>query len=75
MDKECGVDVSLPKIPVKLAAPARRALANAGLDTLEKLARKRESDVAELHGIGPNALKDLKKAMKAQGLTFAAEKK
>jgi predicted Fe-Mo cluster-binding NifX family protein len=55
----------------KLAAPARRALASAGLTSLDKLARAREADVMALHGMGPNALATLKAAMKARGLAFA----
>jgi predicted Fe-Mo cluster-binding NifX family protein len=55
----------------KLAAPARRALASAGLTSLDKLARAREADVMALHGMGPNALATLKTAMKARGLAFA----
>lgn len=74
MPKECGKQVDLPGIPVKLAAPARRALANAGITTLKQLARKRESEVKALHGMGPNAIKALKQALKDAGLSFAAEK-
>lgn len=54
----------------KLAAPARRALAGAGLDTLARLARKTENEVAALHGMGPNALATLRAALKAKGLGF-----
>jgi hypothetical protein len=54
----------------KLAAPAQRALAGAGLDSLAKLAGKREAEVAALHGMGPNALATLKTALKAKGLGF-----
>lgn len=55
----------------KLAAPAQRALAGAGLTSLAKLSKKREADVAALHGMGPNALGKLKDALKAAGLSFA----
>ena len=54
----------------KLAAPARRALAGAGLESLAQVAKQREADVAALHGMGPNAMKVLKAAMKAKGLGF-----
>jgi len=57
-------------LPDKLSAPARRALDGAGLTSLEKLAKKREADVAALHGMGPKALGLLKGAMKKQGLKF-----
>ena len=54
----------------KLAAPARRALAGAGLSSLARLAKQREADVAALHGMGPNAMATLKTALKAKGLGF-----
>jgi len=54
----------------KLAAPARRALAGAGLVSLAQVAKQREADVAALHGIGPNAMATLKAAMRAKGLGF-----
>ena len=55
----------------KLAAPARRALDGAGIYRLEQLAKVREADIAQLHGIGPNALKQLRRALAANGLSFA----
>lgn len=54
----------------KLAAPAERALENAGIKSLEQLSEKSENEVKNLHGIGPNALKKLKAAMKKLGLQF-----
>ena len=54
----------------KLAAPAQRALAGAGIANLSQLARKTEVEVASLHGMGPNALGKLKDALKAIGLSF-----
>ena len=54
----------------KLSAPAVRALTGAGITRLAQIAKKRESEIAELHGIGPNALKSLKDAMAARGLSF-----
>jgi hypothetical protein len=55
----------------KLAAPARRALKGAGLDSLVKISRATEAEVMALHGMGPNAMKTLKAAMRAAGLSFA----
>jgi len=54
-----------------LPAPARRALATAGYTTLEQLAEVRERDVAGLHGMGPNALEKLRRALAEHGLSFA----
>jgi len=59
----------------KLAAPARRALAGAGIQRLEQLTRLSEEDLKQLHGIGPNALKQLHQALRAKGLSFAKEKR
>ena len=57
----------------QLAAPARRALAEAGYTRLEDLTQLTDRQVRQLHGIGPKALSILRSAMKAQGLSFASE--
>lgn len=61
---------AVPDLP-KLAAPAMRALSGAGLDSLTKLSRTSEAKVMALHGMGPNAMKTLRAAMKQAGLSFA----
>jgi uncharacterized protein YndB with AHSA1/START domain len=60
-------------LPAQLAQPARRALAAAGVQRLAQLTALREAEVTQLHGIGPNALAQLRHALAAQGLSFAAE--
>lgn len=65
--RKASAESDLPR----LAAPAMRALNGAGLTDLAKLARAREADVMALHGMGPNAMKAIKAAMKAKGLGFA----
>lgn len=55
----------------KLAAPARRALAAAGITYLEQLTRVSEAELAQLHGMGPNAIRTLQIAMTERGLKFA----
>lgn len=57
-------------LPEKLAKPAQRALASAGIDSLKMLTEYTEQEVAELHGIGQNALKQLKAALEDKGLNF-----
>jgi len=57
----------------KLASPAQRALAGAGISRLIQLTKIRESELARLHGIGPNAIKTLRQALEAEGLSFADE--
>ena len=68
--------MSQKNIPIpfeKLAAPAQRALKGVGYTTLEQLAKVKQSEVARLHGIGPNALSKLKQELAAHGLSFAKE--
>lgn len=59
----------------KLAQPAQRALAAAGIQQLRQLTKLSEAEVKQLHGIGPNALVQLRRALEAKGLAFAAEKR
>lgn len=54
-----------------LAAPAQRALAGAGYKKLEDLTKVREGQLLLLHGIGDNALKQLRAALDEKGLSFA----
>jgi hypothetical protein len=53
-----------------LPAPARRALENAGVVTLEKLSLMSKSEVLNLHGIGPASIPKLQRALKSKGLDF-----
>jgi len=53
-----------------LAAPARRALTVAHVHALEDLTHHRRSAIADLHGMGPNAMQRLDVALRAQGLAF-----
>jgi len=55
----------------KLAAPAQRALAAAGLARLEDVATWRRDDIAALHGIGKGALERLDAALAEAGLGYA----
>lgn len=54
----------------KLAAPARRALAQAGYVSLEQLAGVKEADLTQLHGMGFTAMDALRKALEDRGLSF-----
>ena len=58
-------------LPSGLAAPARRALIGASYLRLEQLSKVSETEIKQLHGIGPNALKQLRLALDAKGMTFA----
>jgi hypothetical protein len=65
-EKSDQAESDLPKI----SAPARRALAAAGVQNLSDLTRFSEAEVKKWHGIGPNALDKLQHAMQAKGLSF-----
>ena len=60
-------------LPKGLAQPAQRALAGAGIQRLEQLAKFNEAEIKQLHGIGPNALTLLRRELKAKGLSFAGK--
>lgn len=62
--------LSSGELPAGLAAPARRALAAAGITTLTDVTKFTEADLAQLHGIGKNALAKVKKALADHGLSF-----
>jgi hypothetical protein len=53
-----------------LAAPARRALQNAGIKSVDQLSAWTEDDLLKLHGIGPTTLPKLREAMKSKGYSF-----
>jgi hypothetical protein len=56
--------------PEGLSKPAQRALAGAKVSSLKQLAARREGDIAALHGMGPNGVATLKRALKSAGLSF-----
>jgi DNA-directed RNA polymerase alpha subunit len=53
-----------------LSAPARRALENAGIKTIEQLSKKTEAEILKFHGMGPGSLPKLRNALKAKELSF-----
>jgi HPt (histidine-containing phosphotransfer) domain-containing protein len=55
---------------IKLAKPAQRALAGAGITNLQQLSKLTEKEFLQLHGIGKNAHSLLKAALVANGLDF-----
>jgi hypothetical protein len=64
-------ETSQPKNDLpKLSAPAHRALAAAGVKNLKDLTKFSEAEAKKWHGIGPNAMGQLHRAMKEQGLSF-----
>ncbi len=58
-----------------LAAPARRALENKGIHTLQELSQFSEKEVLQLHGIGRTAIPKLVQLLKTEGLKFTERRK
>jgi hypothetical protein len=53
-----------------LGNPARNALLNQGVDTIQKLSAFSEQEVLKMHGLGKASIPILKKALEEQGLSF-----
>jgi uncharacterized protein YdhG (YjbR/CyaY superfamily) len=56
--------------PAGIAQPALRALFAAGLTTLEQLSDVTAEQLAELHGMGPKAIKTLRAGLNQRGMDF-----
>lgn len=57
-------------LPKSIGAPATRALASAGYTELTQLAGVSASRLKALHGVGPKAVRLLREALEAQGLSL-----
>ena len=53
-----------------LSNPARRALENNGITTIQELSKYSEKDILKLHGMGPASLPKLRDALVSNGLSF-----
>lgn len=60
----------LDALPVNIGNPARRALAEHGITTLEQLPAHSAKDLLALHGVGPRAIRLLTEQLAERGLTF-----
>lgn len=58
-----------------LSAPARRALENNGIKTLQQLSKHSEAEVMKFHGVGKTTIPILQKALKEKGLDFKVQKR
>jgi predicted flap endonuclease-1-like 5' DNA nuclease len=58
-------------LPMGIGRPATRALATEGIHRLEQLAARREKELLKLHGVGPKAIRILREALAARGLTLS----
>ncbi len=70
-DSRARSDEPESDLPTGLAKPARRALAAAGYARLEQLTEVSEAEVMKLHGMGPKALDQLRRALAARDQRFA----
>jgi len=60
-------------LPAGLSQPALRALASAGVTSLNDFTRIQEADLKRMHGIGPHAMKKIKEKMDLLTLAFLGE--
>lgn len=58
-------------LPPELSKPAQWALAGAGYTRLEQLTKISQAEVLKLHGMGPNGVEQLRRALAAKGMSFA----
>lgn len=63
-----GANLGLP-----LAAPALRALAGNGIESIGDFAARTRFEIESMHGIGENALAAIDTAMRERGIDFADE--
>lgn len=57
-------------LPASIGGPATRALATAGLTSLENVAARTEQELLGLHGVGPKAVRLLTEALHERGLAL-----
>lgn len=57
-------------LPPGLARPAQRALAAAGIGRLEQFTEFTEAEVLKLHGMGPKAMAEIRRALEENGVSF-----
>ncbi|WP_405219785.1 hypothetical protein [Agrococcus sp. Ld7] len=56
----------------EIGRPANRALLAIGVTTLDQVAAMPEAELLALHGVGPRAIRLLRKALEQQGRGFGA---
>ncbi|WP_432806925.1 DNA-directed RNA polymerase subunit alpha C-terminal domain-containing protein [Paenibacillus camelliae] len=68
--KDNKVKIDASGFLAKLSAPARNALLNEGVETLQQLAQYTEKEILKLHGIGPASLPIMRASLEEAGLSF-----
>jgi hypothetical protein len=56
-----------------LSAPARRALLNAGITSVELLSEKSVAELLKLHGLGPSSIPKLREVLLKNNLDFKSQ--
>jgi predicted flap endonuclease-1-like 5' DNA nuclease len=69
MSKQFKTPSDFPRV----GGPALQALTGAGYTHLEQLAKVSEKELLKLHGMGPKAVRILREALEAAGLSFATK--
>jgi predicted flap endonuclease-1-like 5' DNA nuclease len=59
----------------RIGAPATRALEAAGRRRLAQVAELSEAELLALHGVGPRAVRILREALAAKGLSLRGEER
>ncbi|GEA87490.1 hypothetical protein [Cellulomonas cellasea] len=57
-------------LTARIGRPALGALAHVGVTTLQEVSRRSEAELLALHGVGPRAVRLLREALAAEGLTL-----
>ena len=65
--------VKIDALLSQLSAPARRAIQSLEITTLEDLTHFSEKEVLAWHGIGINALSEVIKILKTEGLSLRSD--
>ena len=71
-----GTDATHPNrsaFPAGMSGPSLRALANAGVRSMDDLAGRTEAEIAALHGVGPKGVTLLRTALESSGRGFRSE--
>jgi hypothetical protein len=59
-------------LPKAIGRPATAALVSAGITTLAQLAERAETELLDMHGVGPKAIRILNEALRDSGRSFKA---
>jgi hypothetical protein len=62
------------EFPAGLSQPSLRALAGAGIVSLEQVAKLGEAKLLQMHGVGPKTIRQLREALEARGLSFSGQR-